>query len=56
MIDKSDLLVPSDYNNLYFSAKAHLDSKGPKLENAKALNKEDNDGLYIYLITVTGRD
>ena len=46
MIEKSDLLVPSDYNNLYFSAKAHVDSKGPKIETAKALNIEDNDGLY----------
>ena len=45
VIDKSDLLVSSDYNSLYPSAMAHLDSKWPKIETAKAIRLEDSDYL-----------
>ena len=38
MIDKTDLLVSSDYNSLYPSAMALSDSKWPKLETAKAID------------------
>ena len=44
-IDKSDLLVSSDYNSLYPSAMAHLDSKWPKIETAKAITPEDSNYL-----------
>ena len=37
-IDKTGLLVSSDYNNLYFSAMAHPDSKWPKIETTKAID------------------
>ena len=46
MIEKSELLVSSDYNSLYPSAVAHLDSKLPKIETAKAIVKEDSDRLF----------
>ena len=45
MIDKSDLLVSSDYNSLYPLAMAQLDSKWPQKETAKAVNIEDSDRL-----------
>ena len=45
VIDKSDLLVSSDYNSLYPSAMAHPDSKWPKIEPAKAITLEDSDYL-----------
>ena len=45
VINKSDLLVSSDYNSLYPSAKAHPDSKRPKIETAKAIRPEDSDYL-----------
>ena len=45
VIDKSDLLVSSDYNSLYPSAMAHPDSKWPKIETAKAIRLEDSDYL-----------
>ena len=45
VIDKSDLLVSSDYNSLYPSAMAHPDSKWPKIETAKAIEEEDSDRL-----------
>ena len=37
-IDKTDLLVSSDYNSLYPSAMAHPDSNWPKMEAAKAID------------------
>jgi len=37
MIDKTDLLVSSDYNILYPSAMAHPDSNWPTIETAKAI-------------------
>ena len=45
VIDESDLLVSSDYIRLYPSAMAHLDSKWPKLESAKAIRPGDSDYL-----------
>ena len=45
MIDKSDLLVSSDYNSLYPSAMALSDSKWPKTETAKAIDTEDSNRL-----------
>ena len=45
MIDKSDFLVSSDYNSLYASAMAHLDSNWPEIETAKAVNIEHSDIL-----------
>ena len=42
MVDKTDLLISSDYSNLYSSAMAHLDSKWPKRETAKAIIIEDS--------------
>ena len=42
-IDKSDLLVSSDYNSLYPIAMAQQDSKWPKIETAKSIKKEDSD-------------
>ena len=44
-MDKSDLLVSSDYNSLYPSAMAHNDSNWSKLETAKTIEKEDSDRL-----------
>ena len=41
-IDKSDLLVSSDYKSLYPSAMAHKDSKWPKIKTAIAIKKEDS--------------
>ena len=41
-IDKSDLLVSSDYNSLYPSAMAHEKSTWPAIETAKAINPEDS--------------
>ena len=38
MVDKSDLLVSSDYNSLYPSTMAHLDSKLPRTKTTKAIN------------------
>ena len=43
VIDKSDLLVSSVYNSLYPSAMAHLDSKWPIIETARAIRLEDSD-------------
>ena len=37
MINKSNLLVSSDYNSLFPSAVARLDSKWPRIETAKQL-------------------
>ena len=45
VIDESDLLVSSDYNSLYPSAMAHLDSKEPKIESAEAIRPGDSDYL-----------
>ena len=45
VIDKSDLLVSSDYNSLYPSAMAHPDSNWPKIETAKAIRPEGSDYL-----------
>ena len=45
VIDKADLLVSSDYFSLYNPAMAHLDSKWPKIETAKAIRPEDSDYL-----------
>ena len=42
-IDKSDLLVSSDYNSLYPSAMAHEKSTWPAMETAKAINLEDSE-------------
>ena len=42
-IDKSDLLVSSDYNSLYPSAMAHEKSTWPAIETAKAINPEDSE-------------
>ena len=42
-IDKSDLLISSDYNSLYPSAMAHPDSRWPAIETAKAINPEDSE-------------
>ena len=42
-IDKSDLLVSSDYNSLYPSAMAHEKSSWPAIETAKAINPEDSE-------------
>ena len=44
VIVKFDLHFSSDYNSLYPSAMAHLDSKGPK-KTAKAIEPEDSDRL-----------
>ena len=44
-IDKSDLLVSSDYNSLYASAVAHKASKRPKIETATAIDKENRPRL-----------
>ena len=43
MIDKSDLLVSSDYYGLYPSEIAHLESEWPKVEIAKAVIIEDSN-------------
>ena len=45
VIEKSDLFVSSDYNSLYLSAMAHLDSNWPNIETAKAIEPEDSDRL-----------
>ena len=45
VIDKSDLLVSSDYNSLCPSAMNHLDSKWPKIETAKAIRPENSEYL-----------
>ena len=37
--------MSSVFNSLYPSAKAHKNSKWPKIETAKAIKKEDNDRL-----------
>ena len=42
-IDKSDLLVSSDYNSLYPSAMAHEKSTWPSIETAEAINPEDSE-------------
>ena len=42
-IDKSDLLVSSDYNSLYPSAMAHIQPNWPAIETVKALNPEDSE-------------
>ena len=42
-IDKSDLLVSSDYNSLYPSAMAHISSMWPAIETAKPINPEDSE-------------
>ena len=42
-IDKSDLLVSSDYNSFYPSAMAHIKSTRPAIETAKAINPEDSE-------------
>ena len=42
-MDKSDLLVSSDYNSLYPSAMAHILSMWPSIETAKAINPEDSE-------------
>ena len=44
-MDKLDLLVLGNYNSLYPSAKAHKDSKWPKVETAKAIKNEESDRL-----------
>ena len=44
-VDKSDLLVSSDYISVYPSAMAHPDSKWPALQTAKAIIVEDGDRL-----------
>ena len=44
-IDKSDLLVSSDYNSLYPSAMAHENSKWPAIETAKTITPEDSNLL-----------
>ena len=41
-IDKSDLLVSSDYNSLYPSAMAHIKSTWLAIETTKAKNLEDS--------------
>ena len=43
VIDKSDLLVSSNYNSLCPSAMAHLDSIWPNVETAKLINVEESD-------------
>ena len=43
VVDKSDLLVSSDYNSLYPSAMAHEKSKWPAIETAKAIKPEDSE-------------
>ena len=45
LIDKSDLLVSSDYNSLYPLAMAHPDSKWPTIATAKTINIEDSNYL-----------
>ena len=45
MIDKSDLFVSSDYNNLYPSAIAHNDSNWRKVDKAIAMNWDDSEWL-----------
>ena len=42
-IDKSDLLVSSDYNSLYPSAMAKDESTWPAIETAKAIKPEDSN-------------
>ena len=42
-VDKSDLLVSSDYNSLYPSAMAQLQSTWPAIETAQAIKPEDNE-------------
>ena len=42
-IDKSDLLVSSDYKSLYPSLMAHEKSNWPAIETAKAKNPEDSE-------------
>ena len=44
-INKSDLLVSMDYNSLYPSAMAHLNSKWPEKETAKAIKPEHSNRL-----------
>ena len=44
-IDKSNLLVSSDYNSLYPSAMAHDDSTWPSIETAKGIRPEDSKYL-----------
>ena len=42
-VDKSDLLVSSDYNSLYPSAMAHEKSTWPSIETALAINPKDSE-------------
>ena len=42
-VDKSDLLVSTDYKSLYPSAMAHEKSTWPAIETAKAINPEDSE-------------
>ena len=42
-IDKSDLLVSSDYNSLHPSVMAHEKSNWPAIETAKGINPEDSE-------------
>ena len=44
-VDKSDLLVSSDYNSLYPSAMAQLQSTWPAIEIAQAIKPEDSEDL-----------
>ena len=50
-VDKSDVLVSSDYNILNPSATTHKDSKWPKIETAMAIRKEDSARLCELLNT-----
>ena len=52
-MNKSDLLVSSDYISLYPSAMAHEKSKWPAIETAKAINPEDSE-VYCKLFN-TGK-
>ena len=42
ILDETDFLVSSDSYSLYPSATAHLDSKWPKKDTAKAMNQNDS--------------